>query len=138
MRVVADTNVVVSGLLWKGPSRRLLDAARAGRIGLFTSPQLLAELEDVLVRRKFAARLAHAGVTARDLVLGYSALSTIVPPTAIPATVSADPDDDAMLACAVTAAADVIASGDRHLLDLKNFRTISIWKPARLLVHLHG
>jgi len=48
MRVVADTNIVVSGLLWKGNPRRLLDAARDGTIDLFTSAVLLTELEDVL------------------------------------------------------------------------------------------
>lgn len=130
MRVVADTNVVVSGLLWKGPSRRLLDAARAGRIALFTSLPLLAELEDVLHRPKFAARLARAGVTARELTLGYSALATTVSPAGLPPSVLDDPDDDAVLACAIPAAADVIASGDRHLLALGTFRGIPIRKPA--------
>ena len=57
MRVVADTNVVVSGLLWHGNERRLLDAARDGFVELFTSKELLAELEDVLGRSKFAPRL---------------------------------------------------------------------------------
>ena len=47
MRVVADTNTIVSGLLWHGPPRRILDAARAGSPELFTSLELLTELEDV-------------------------------------------------------------------------------------------
>jgi putative PIN family toxin of toxin-antitoxin system len=54
MRVVADTNVVVSGLLWRGNPRRVLDAARDGIIELFTSIVLLEELEDVLSRERFA------------------------------------------------------------------------------------
>ena len=74
MRVVADTNIVVSGLMWRGNPRRILDAARAGDIQLFTTGTLLAELEDVLSRRKFADRLASAAVRPRDLVLGYAAL----------------------------------------------------------------
>ncbi len=53
MRVVADTNVVVSGLLWYGPSRRILDLARAGTLELFTSAELLGELRDVLGRPNF-------------------------------------------------------------------------------------
>ena len=48
MRVTPDTNVVVSGLLWQGRPREILDAARAGRITLFTTPILLAELQDVI------------------------------------------------------------------------------------------
>lgn len=61
MRVVADTNVVVSGLLWQGPSRWLLDAARQGTLDLFTSGTLLAELEDILRRDRFVMR--GSGVT---------------------------------------------------------------------------
>ncbi|MGB9179188.1 MAG: putative toxin-antitoxin system toxin component, PIN family [Pyrinomonadaceae bacterium] len=62
MRVVADTNIVVSGLLWRGNPRRVMDAARDGIIELFTSVPLLEELEDVLSREKFAARLRAADV----------------------------------------------------------------------------
>ncbi len=57
MRVVADTNIVVSGLLWRGNPRRVLDAAREAAIELFTSAILLTELEDVLGRERFAKRL---------------------------------------------------------------------------------
>ena len=53
MRVVADTNVVLSGLLWHGLTRELLHAARQGTVELFTSGALLAELEEVLQREKF-------------------------------------------------------------------------------------
>ena len=52
---------MVSGVLWQGPPRQVLDAARAGKITLFTTPFLLAELQDVLSRPKFARRLAQAG-----------------------------------------------------------------------------
>jgi predicted nucleic acid-binding protein len=75
MKVVADTNVVVSALLWHGPSRQILDAARAGSIQLFTTAVLLAELQDVLMRPKFAERLTRASVTADQLVRGYGALA---------------------------------------------------------------
>lgn len=117
MRVVADTNIVVSGLLWHGPPRRVLDAARAGTIELFASAALLAELEDVLQRDKFAQRLVLAGVEAQTLVLGYAALASIVVPARIGSVIHADPDDDEVLACAVAANADVIISGDRHLVE---------------------
>ena len=51
MRVVADTNIVVSGLLWRVNPRRVLDVARDGILELFTSPALLEELEDVECKR---------------------------------------------------------------------------------------
>jgi len=133
MRAVADTNVVVSGLLWSGPPRRILDLARAGAIDLFTSPELLSELEDVLSRRKFSRRLALAGVEPRELVLGYAALARVILPLEISPVIERDPDDDAVLACALTVRAEVIISGDRHLLDLKEHQGIRIVRASAFL-----
>jgi putative PIN family toxin of toxin-antitoxin system len=136
MRVVADTNIVVSGFLWRGNSRRVLDAARDGIIELFTSAILLEELEDVLSREKFVARLLAANVSAHDLVLGYAALATVIEPQAIEPVILADPDDDAVLACAIAAECEVIASGDSHLLDLKEHQSIRILTATELLAQL--
>jgi len=133
VRVVADTNIIISGLLWRGAPRRLLDAARAGKIDLFASAVLLAELQETLQRDKFAERLERAGVTPRQLVVGYAALATLVRPAAISPTILDDPDDDAVLACAVAAQTQVIASGDSHLLNLKEFQGISILTVNELL-----
>jgi predicted nucleic acid-binding protein len=82
---------------------QILDAARAGRITLFTTPVLLAELQDVLTRPRLAPRLAQARVDAGTLVMGFAALAVLVRPTNMPPVVLADPDDDAVLACAVAA-----------------------------------
>ncbi len=133
MRVVADTNTVVSGLLWHGPPRQVLDKARDGIVELTTSAQLLAELEDVLRREKFAQRLEAAGVNARELVLGYAALAAIVKPEGIAPVVQGDPEDDQVLACALAAHAEAIVSGDHHLLELGEYQGIPILTPAQLL-----
>lgn len=133
MRVVADTNVVVSGLLWTGPSRQILDRARAGRLDLFTGPILLAELDEVLTRKKFIPRLELARIEPRELVLEYSALARIVHPSGIPPVIDQDPDDDAVLACAVAARAAIIVSGDRHLLNLAVFHGIRILRAAEVV-----
>jgi putative PIN family toxin of toxin-antitoxin system len=136
MRVVADTNVVVSGLLWRGNPRRVLNAARDGIIELFTSITLLEELEDVLSREKFAPRLEAAKVTARELVLGYAALATVVEASPIEPVILADPDDDAVLACALAAQCEVITSGDSHLLDLKQYKEVRVLTASQLSVEL--
>ena len=136
MRVVADTNIVISGLLWRGPPRRVLDAARDGIIELFTSIALLEELEDVLSREKFAPRLEAAKVTAHELVLGFAALATVVEAELIEPVILADPDDDAVLACALAAECEVITSGDSHLLDLKQFKEVRILAASELLIAL--
>jgi uncharacterized protein len=65
VRVVLDTNVIVSGLIWGRPPRHLLDLARQNTITLYTSAVLLDELAGVLSREKFAARLVARGLTPK-------------------------------------------------------------------------
>ena len=136
MRVVADTNVVLSGLLWHGPSRELLDLTRHGTVELFTSGTLLAELEEILQREKFLKRLAVAQIPPHDLVTGYAALATVVQPAQIAPVVLRDPDDDAVIACAVAAGATIIVSGDNDLLALKKHQQIEIVSVAELVARI--
>lgn len=137
MRLVLDTNIAISGLLWGGAPGRLIDAAVAGRVLLASSTALLAELHGVLLRTKFADRIARRGVDAGDLVDGYAALVLHVTPVAIPPTIRCDPADDQVLAAALAARADLIVSGDSHLLDLAGFRDIPI-VTATVAVELCG
>ena len=133
MRLVLDTNVVASGLLWNGTPAQVIDAARGSEVELTTSRVLLAELTRILQRTKFAKAIATAGVSLDDLVLGYAELASLITPVSIPPTVLDDPDDDHVLACALGAQADLIVSGDRHLLSLKAFRGIPIVTPAEAM-----
>ncbi len=133
MRVTADTNTVISGALWHGKPRRILDAAHDGLIELFTSKALLEELHDVLNRGKFAERLALSNRTALEVVRNYVFVATVVDVTKIDRVVIRDPDDDAVIACAVTSQSDVIVSGDYDLLDLKEYRGIRILTASELL-----
>ena len=126
MRIVADTNVVVSALLWDGPPRAILIAAREHRIALYTSAALIAELEDVLGRAKLARRFAAIGHTPGDLIDRYLSLVRYVTATPLTEPVSRDPDDDQVIACAIAASADLIVSGDRDLLDLGHAHGIPI------------
>jgi putative PIN family toxin of toxin-antitoxin system len=97
---------------------------------------LLEELADVLARPKFSSRLESAGVTVGSLLAGINALATIITPEAIAPTVRADPDDDAVLACAMTASVARIVSGDSHLLELGGFQGIPIVTATELLAEL--
>lgn len=137
MRVVADTNTVISGLLWRDAPREVLDAAAAGRIQFFTSVALLAELDEVLRRPKFSQRLELANVSLQSLIADYAALCTFVKPTAIAPTILADPDDDDVLACAIAANAEVIVSGDSHLLTLQQYNQTRILTASALLSQLN-
>ena len=133
MNIVLDTNTVISGLFWKGAPRQILDLARSGTFTLFTSPELLAELADVLGRSKFSTRLEQANTSSEELVLGYASLAITVRPNKIAPVIKADPDDDNVLACAKIANAEIIASGDRHLLHLNEYEGIKIMSVNRLL-----
>jgi putative PIN family toxin of toxin-antitoxin system len=138
VRLVLDTNTALSGLLWPGgPPGRLIDAAEIGRIELCSSPALLAELIDVIGRDKFAQPLAKRGIAAAALFDGYAALVRLVTPAHVPRVIERDPDDDHVIACALSARADWIVSGDRHLLDLgRSFHGVRILKAAEAVADL--
>lgn len=133
MRIVADTNTALSGLLWGGPPRRLIDLARARSLMLFTSVTLLAELAEVIARDKFAHQVHLAGLSAAELVQDYRRLAYIVEPQPLPEPASRDPDDDHVLACALAARADLIVTRDFDLLDLKTYQDIPILAAADAL-----
>lgn len=134
MRLVLDTNTVISALLWKGVPHDLLATARERRAStLHTSPQLLAELVDVLSRDKLASAVTATGEDPDTLLRRYVNLVQVHVPAAIPPVVVSDPDDDEVLACAIAADAHLIVSGDRHLLSLKTFRGIPIVRAAEAI-----
>lgn len=130
MRAVIDTNVLLSGLLWHGVPHVLLQAVRDGSLTLVSSLALLAELERVIHRPKFDVILARSA-TSRDRSLAeLRQLAEIIEPAPLPQPVCRDPDDDAVLALALAAQADLIVSGDDDLLALGQFQGISIVGPA--------
>lgn len=131
MRVVLDTNTLISGIVFPGgPPRRLLDGMRTQAFESFSSTTLIAELLDVLQRDKFIRRLSAAGLTPESIVADVRRLVALVAPEDVPEVIAADPDDDHVLACASAAGATLIVSGDKHLLDLRNHRDVRIVAPT--------
>jgi len=135
-RVVLDTNVVVSALLWGGHAFQLLQAARYGRIQLFVSTSLCQELEGVLSRPKFRNHLNTNRLSPVDLTQMYAGLVTTVDAPELTTPVSRDPQDDMVLACALAVKADVIVTGDEDLLTLSHFQYIWIAKPRAAVAWL--
>ena len=126
MRLVLDTNTAISGLLWHGLPGKLIDAVRAKRVELYTSAPLLAELQGILTREKFAKQLKARSLSGERVLEGYAAITSIVMPAVISPTVRRDPADDLVLATGLAAGADAIVSGDARLLNLKAFHRIPI------------
>jgi putative PIN family toxin of toxin-antitoxin system len=81
--------------------------------------------------------LAKAQVTVRELVDGYFALAQIVEPLSVEAVVVRDPDDDAVIACAVASESEAIVSGDDDLLSLVRYRDIRMISAADLVRELN-
>lgn len=130
MRVLLDTNVLLSAILFGGVPEALLRRALGGEMALITSVTLLDELEDLLVDKftfsRSAARLTRAEVES----LSDLAVSERVP------QVSRDRDDDHVLAAAVAGRADMIVTGDKDLLVLQTHAGIPILTPRQLLDRL--
>lgn len=125
MRLVLDTNVVVSALLWRGLPRSLLHDAYAGRVTLFTSVPLLLELGSILARRKFAIKIEASKLTIEQLVDYYAELTTVVRPVPVNG-VAPDPDDDVVLGTALAAGAGWVVTGDKPLLSVLDYREVQI------------
>lgn len=104
MRLVLDTNVVASAMLWGGNPYRLLVAGRDRQIELFTSLPLLAELTDILNRWKFEKKIAASRLAVDQLVDRYTDLAAVVRPMPVP-RVAPDQDDDVLIATALAARA---------------------------------
>ena len=136
MRLVLDTNVVFSGLLWQGPPYRVLEMVRRHpNLLLFSSAALLEELADVLTRPAASKRLALIGKRAREVLADDVEVVDLVDPIEVSRVVLNDPDDDHVIAAAGAARADCIVSGDSDLLSLGSFQGIKILTAAGFMAH---
>ena len=120
MRLVLDTNVVASALLWGGVPRLLLQAGHEQSVDLFTSMPLLAELTDILNRRKFDRKIAASLLTVDRLVDGMHDSRCLYGPNLCRAS-PPDPDDDVVIGTALAAKADLIVTGGRPLLAVAEY-----------------
>ena len=127
MRIVIDTNIWISGLLWKGDAWRLLKLAEQGKVELCIAYAMLLELEEVLGYARLQARLATLQETPSQLATYALNLCSVfdVSRRGLP-IVEADPDDDIFLLCALEAQASYLVTHDRHLLALKIYQGIPI------------
>ena len=125
MRVVLDTNVLISGLFWRGTPYRILSAWRDGRFVLALTPDILAEYVDV------AQRLADGfpGVDIFAFLELVAVKAEMHKPVALSDPACSDPADDKFVACALGAGA-LVVSGDKHQLAAKGFQGVDVVTPA--------
>ena len=132
MRVVLDTNILISAFIFPGGSpEAVYRLALEGSIDLATSPVPLAEFGRIL-----AQKFGWDPATVGDAVAQVVRAGRVVRPSERVREVTADPDDDRVLEAAAEAMADVIVSGDRHLLELGTWRGIRILKATDFLAEI--
>ena len=124
MRIVLDTNILIAAFIARGSCNELVEHCVVHH-DLVLSKPILGEFRNVLAR-KFGFTQSEAGAAARLL----QSRAQIVKPSSLPDAVCRDPDDDAVLATALSGNAEAIVSGDKDLTCLKSYRGIKILSPA--------
>lgn len=125
MKVVLDTNVLISGIYFGGLPGKILEAWGARRFQLLVSTEILQEYLDV------AERLAdrYAGVEYESILGLIIQNAELVQPSDLPDPVSTDPDDDKFLACALAGDSTTIISGDSDLINVSGYCGIKALAP---------
>ena len=129
MKVVVDTNVLISGVFFGGMPSRVLEAWRDGRINLVASPDILEEY------RRVGEQLAvqFPGVSLAPLLALLVMTAEVIEPPGLPEQVSRDPDDDKFIACALAGDCRLIISGDKDLLEVSGYQGVKIVTPREFL-----
>ncbi len=133
MRVVLDTNIFISMAL-RGIVSKIDDEWKAEKFTILVSDEIVSEYLKVLQRPKL-----HLSASTISAIINriYRKAKFVIPTEKI-VVVKADPTDDKFLEAAIAGSADVIVSGDHHLLELKEFRAIPILSAREFLDWLTG
>ncbi len=136
MKIVLDTNVIVSGTFWTGASFRVLQLVDEGKLKLFISPEILKECLRVLaseeILEKTSEKQYNAGLAAvQKLLLN----ATVIAPTIRVKAVKEDPDDNKVLEVALAAKVQCLITQDQHLLKLKTYEGVRIVTPEEFLTN---
>ena len=134
MRVLLDTNIWISGLLWGGNPRRIIQLAVSEQIVLYSSKLLIEELQTTLAYPKLQRRLEKLAITAEELLVEVARITQLCQPVTISdLSQLRDPKDKIVLETAVSVPVEVIVSGDEDLLILREFQDIPILTTKQFL-----
>ena len=126
LRAVMDTNVLVSGVLWRGVPFELLRWAEKNSLVIYASLEILAEVHRVLHYPKFQQYIDNQQTSPGELFAKIASLCTIIQVDQVVKGVCSDADDEKFLSCALAANVEVLVSGDRHLLNLVQYQSVRI------------
>ena len=134
MRVVLDTNVLISGAFYSGPPLRILQAFIEGEFQLALSPEILVEYRRV--GEEFTRKRSNPDFESLLGLLVAQALIFEAPD--LDQTICRDPHDDKFIACALAVGADVIVSGDKDLLSISGKFAIPVMRPKEFVEQYIG
>jgi len=129
-KVVLDTNVLISSILFKGELARIVDLWKRGKIVPVISRATFNEFRSVLEYPKFRLTKSEIKAIIEEEVLPFFEIVEI---TSEVSGVCKDPDDDKFIACALSASADFIVSGDKDLCDVVTHKSIKIIRASHLM-----
>ena len=129
MKVVLDTNVIISGIFFSGPPAKILTAWADGGFELVPSVEILSEYRQVAER----LHKKYSSIDINSILDLVTRETRIVEPVPVPVSACDDPDDLKFLACALTGGAAFVVTGDRALLDASGFRGLQIVTPREFL-----
>jgi putative PIN family toxin of toxin-antitoxin system len=132
-KIVVDSNVFVSALLWVGAPHQILKFAENHNLIIYSSMEIIDEVANVLERPKFQKRINELNASPAELMEALLGTVEIVRPNKKYQAVAMDPDDNKIIDCAVAAVADCIITGDPHLLKLKVFLNMPIITPRQFI-----
>jgi putative PIN family toxin of toxin-antitoxin system len=125
MRVVTDTNVLISGIFFGGPPAQILKAWYSGTVQFVVSNEILEEYYEVCERLS----LRYPNIEITQILVLIAQNSQVVKAPPLPEPVSSDLDDDKFLACAVASGTKVIISGDSDLLTVSGYENVQVMAP---------
>lgn len=129
LKVVLDTNVIISAIIFGGNPRLILEAVFKGKIKTGISESMLREIETVLAGKKFSFSRQIIHVILNELI----AISDFIEPGIILNVVDKDPEDNKIIECAFEYGADYIVTGDIHLLEIGGYKYIKILNPTEFI-----
>ncbi|MBI3540822.1 MAG: putative toxin-antitoxin system toxin component, PIN family [Deltaproteobacteria bacterium] len=129
MRIVLDTNVLMAGIFWSGPPFEILKRWKMGVIKLVVSPEIIEEY----LRVGEELGQDHPGVDVGPILDLVTTSSEICIPSPLPQQVCRDASDDKFIACALSAQADYIVSGDKDLMVVSGYNGMQVVKPKEFL-----
>ena len=125
MKIVLDTNVLISGIFFTGPPFQILEAWQKGKLSFVVSKEILSEYQRVA--QEISLKFPSINIT--KILQLISIHSEIVNTQGHEVSICEDPDDNMFISCAIVSNSKIIVSGDKHLLKISGYKNIQVLKP---------